>query len=146
MVEEYKPMWSQFLNETAAIVTDSDAAICETTGLSQEDYPKHRGRADGRWTCLCRYCNHEFPANRDDAKFCTPNHRKAWSRRKDQIERARQNIVLQIDYINRMVGKYPDLEIFASLELDKIRKLLNVTTAVVTHPIDGKRDYRRQDT
>jgi hypothetical protein len=131
-MEEYKPMWSQFLSETAAIVTDKDAAICETTGLSQDDYPKPRWKADGRWTCLCRYCHHEFAANRMDAKFCTPNHRKAWSRRKDQIENARQNIVLQIDYINRMVKEYPDLEIFASLELDKIRKLLSVASPVVT--------------
>lgn len=132
MGEGYKPMWSQFLSETAAIVTDSDAAICVTTRLSHDDYPKPRFKADGKWTCLCQYCHHEFPANRMDAKFCTANHRKAWARRKDQIAKAQRNIVLQIDYINRMVGKYPDLEIFASLELDKIRRLLNVATAVVT--------------
>lgn len=127
MSEEYKPMWPEFLSVATAMVTDKDAALCETTGLSQDDYPKWLGR--GAWLGLCQYCHKEFPSKRSDAKFCTPNHRKAWSRRKDQIENARQVIEREIGYIKRMTEKYPDLEIFASLELDTIRKLLNVHTS-----------------
>lgn len=128
---DYEPMFKEaWLSVTAASGTFNGAALSETTGLSHDDYPKWRG--SGMWTCLCQQCNQEFPAKRRDAKYCNPNCRKTASRRKDQIERARMNIQTQIMFINRMVEKHPDLDVFASLQLDMIRRLLNVTIAVRT--------------
>jgi len=125
---DYEPMFKEAFN---AVFGNVPTAMVTDTRLSHDDYPKWDFKA-GSYQCLCQQCNTLFPAKRRDAKYCNPNCRKTASHRKDQIERARRNIESQIMFIQRMVKDHPDLDIFASLELDKIRRLLNVTTAVET--------------
>lgn len=106
-MDNYKPKWPQFLSVPTAIVT----------------HPRSKSL-----TCICGQCGHNFQASRSDAKYCSVQCRKAASRRKYHIERARKNAQREILYIKDLAAKYPDLDIFASLQLDEIRKLLNVTT------------------
>lgn len=93
-------------------------------------------RDDAKWdyeqhgyVLTCLQCGVEFIARRSDAKFHSPVCRKANARRKDQIQRAATVAIDQIKYIRRMVSEYPDLEIAAALELDRIDRALSVTTA-----------------
>lgn len=81
----------------------------------------------GAYELPCLQCGTSFFAKRSDAKFCGAICRKASARRKEQIERAAMNAIGQIAYIRSMASKYPDLEIVAGLQLDRLAKELNVS-------------------
>lgn len=83
--------------------------------------------------CTCDQCGHTFYASRHDAKFCSPICRKAASRRKEQMKRMADHAISQINSIKRYAEKFEGLDIFGSVQLDRIREALSVTPAVRTH-------------
>lgn len=61
------------------------------------------------YTMTCEQCGATFRAQRSDAKYCSPNCRKAASRRKESIERTGNRIIQDLSSLNRDREKYPDL-------------------------------------
>lgn len=107
MSDDYKPLWSQFISVTPAMVTH-----------------------EPNRTCL--ECKRSFYAARDDAKFCGQNCRRQASRRKDRARRIASAAITALDQMRRLVKDYPDVGIVASLELERVKSSLSVTIAAVT--------------
>lgn len=81
----------------------------------------------------CLQCGDGFVAKRRDAKFCSALCRKASSRRREQIERAANYALREIETIRRLVAEFPDLEITGAIQLQRVAVALSVTTARRTH-------------
>lgn len=79
----------------------------------------------------CKHCSKPFYSSRSHAKFCSPNCRKASSRRASRIRRDASRIRNWIDLLRRIAGDDEKLQIVLALELDAIR---------------AKCDHRRDDT
>lgn len=79
----------------------------------------------------CKHCGKQFYSGRSHAKFCSPNCRKASSRRASRIKRDASKIRSWIDVLRRIAGDDEKLQIVLALELDAIR---------------AKCDHRRDDT
>jgi hypothetical protein len=80
----------------------------------------------------CLECGENFSAKRRDAKFCSANCRKAWSRRKEQIGRDLAIAYQSIESIRRVQRERPDLEDECYAALARLKTLLAVTPASVT--------------
>lgn len=80
----------------------------------------------------CLECGENFSARRCDAKFCSANCRKAWSRRKEQIERDASIAYQSIESIRRLQRERPDLGLECYQALKRLKDLLGVTAASVT--------------
>lgn len=113
-MDEYTPMWPEFISVTPAMVTQEG-------------------------NCTCLECKHKFKA-RTGAKFCGANCRKQASRRKERTRRMASNAIAALNSIQRMVKDYPDVAIVASLQIERVQNALSVTLAAVTPSQDLQDD------
>lgn len=68
----------------------------------------------------CQQCGNDFFASRLDAKYCSPNCRKAASRRKASIERTGANIIASIEALKRDRVRYADLAYLVDQTLEHV--------------------------
>jgi len=78
----------------------------------------------------CLECGENFSAKRCDAKFCSPNCRKSYSRRKAKINQAAQDALRCIQAIQRTQRERPDLDWECHQALKTLKESLGVTTGV----------------
>lgn len=86
----------------------------------------------------CLECGQNFSARRCDAKFCSGNCRKAWSRRKAQIGRDLAIAYQSIESIRRVQRERPDLEYECYRAIEQLRNALGVTRQGVTDHLERR--------
>lgn len=84
----------------------------------------------------CLECGENFSAKRCDAKFCSSNCRKSWSRRKEQIGRDLSIALQSIESIRRVQRERPDLDGECFMALTRLKAQLAVTPASVTDHLE----------
>lgn len=77
------------------------------------DFDKETGKPINQ----CVVCHRWFFTTRRHAKFCTPNCRKAHSRRKDKFKRECGKMHTAIRTVRRLYDQWPDLEEFMIEEI-----------------------------
>lgn len=58
----------------------------------------------------CLNCQNDFLARRGTAKFCSPNCRKAWSRRPEKIDSEVSAILIALSNLKKYGEKWTDLQ------------------------------------
>ena len=97
-------------------------------------------------TKYCKNCGKQLAKHeRPDKECCDDNCRKAYSRRKEKVNKTANEALYRIVNLGRMLAEYPELKEMISQNLITLQRqigsqLEGVTAASVTDNIDARRD------